>query len=62
LTTSNNELKREVREVFGVALTDDEVETAKGRLPNMVANVRLLDRWAAKLGGIGPASIQRVVE
>ena len=61
LTTSNEDLKRDVQDVFGVVLSDEDVEAARGRLPNMLANARLLDRWASRLGNVGPAQIQRVV-
>ena len=55
-------LKREALEVFGVALTDEQAEVYKGRLPTMLENVRLLQGWAARLGDTGPAQILQTVE
>ena len=59
---SNDELKRDVQSVFGVTLTDDQVEAAKGRLPTMLANARLLGEWAGKLGAIGPAQLLEIAQ
>ena len=59
---SNDDLKREVEAAFGVTLSDQQIETGKGRLPNMVQIARLLEGWSSKLGEIGPAQIQKVVE
>jgi hypothetical protein len=59
---SNDDLKREVEAVFGVSMTDDEIEAGKGRLPTMLANARLLADWGKRLGATGPAQIQQVVE
>jgi hypothetical protein len=59
---SNDELKSEVEAVFGVRMTDDEIEAGKGRLPTMLANARLLADWGKHLGTTGPAQIQQVVE
>lgn len=59
---SNDDLKREIEATFGVTLSDQQIETGKGRLPNMVQIARLLEGWSGKLGTIGPAQIQKVVE
>jgi|GEM_PF-5678271 len=59
---SNEDLKREVETVFGVTLPDEQIETGKGRLPNMLQIARLLDGWAERLGETGPAQVQQVVE
>jgi len=52
---SNEDLKREVETVL-------QIETGKGRLPNMLQIARLLDGWAERLGETGPAQVQQVVE
>jgi len=59
---SNDALKRDVQEVFGVTMSDEQVEAAKGRLPTMLANARLLGDWAGRLGEIGPAQVLDVIE
>ncbi len=59
---SNDDLKREVEAVFGTVLTDDEIESGKGRLPTMVDNARLLADWGAKLGTTCPAQLLDVAE
>ena len=59
---SNEDLKREVEATFGVTLTDQQIETGKGRIPNMLQIARLLEGWSGKLGETGPAQVQRVVE
>lgn len=59
---SNDELKRKVEAVFGVTMTDDEIEASKGRLPVMLDNARLLVDWAERLGTTGPAQVQHVAE
>jgi len=60
--SSNDDLKHEVEAAFGVTLSDQQIETGKGRLPNMVQIARLLEGWSGKLGEIGLAQIQKVVE
>ena len=61
-TPSNDDLKREVEAVFGAVLTDEEVETGKGRLPTMLANAHLLAGWASRLGTTAPAQMLQVTE
>ncbi|MDH3658755.1 MAG: hypothetical protein OEU92_01805 [Alphaproteobacteria bacterium] len=55
-------LKRDVQEAFGVALTDEQAEACRGRLPTMLENVHLLADWAGRLGDTAPAQIQRAIE
>lgn len=59
---SNDALKREVEAIFGQTLNDEQIEASKGRLPTMLHTVHLLGEWGGKLGTIGPAQIQHVVE
>ena len=61
-SSSNDDLKREIEAAFGVALSDQQIETGKGRLPNMVQIARLLEGWAGKLGTTGPAQVQEALE
>ncbi|MEM8951060.1 MAG: hypothetical protein AAGA21_03215 [Pseudomonadota bacterium] len=61
-TASNDDLKREVEAVFGAVLSDEEIETGKGRLPTMLANARLLAGWANRLGTTAPAQMLQVSE
>ena len=56
---SIDELRREALEVFGKALSDEQLEIYKGRLPTMLQNVRLLEAWGERLDQAQPAQIQR---
>ena len=62
---SHDDLKREVEAVFGTVLTDDEIESGKGRLPTMVDNARLLADWGGQarhdLGPVPGASGRRSI-
>ena len=51
------DLKRMALEAFGQVLTDQQAEAYRGRLPVMVAAVRLLADWQGRLGETEPASV-----
>jgi len=51
------ELKRMALETFGRALTDQQVEAYRGRLPVMLAAAKLLAEWDGRLGDVEPASV-----
>ena len=59
---SNEALKREVEAVFGVTMTDEQIEAGKGRIPTMLDNARLLADWSQRLGTTCPAQVQKVIE
>lgn len=61
-SSSIDELKQEALEVFGKALSDEQLEIYKGRLPTMLQNVRLLEEWSKRLEQDQPAQIQRLVD
>ena len=54
---SVEELKRMALETFGRALTDQQVEAYRGRLPVMIAAAQLLAGWEGRLGDVEPASV-----
>lgn len=58
---SIDELKREALEVFGKALSDEQVELYQGRLPTMLQNVQLLAEWGKRLEQAHPAQIQHPI-
>lgn len=59
---SIDDLRREALEVFGKALSDEQLEIYKGRLPTMLQNVRLLESWDRRLDQAHPAQIQCPVD
>jgi hypothetical protein len=55
------ELREQVRLLFGRSVDEAELAAYRGRLPTMIRNVRLLAEWAPRLGDTGPAQVQRVL-
>lgn len=59
MSSSDEELKQQALEVFGQSLSDEQIEAYKGRLPTMLQNVKLLEKWGKHLAHAHPAQIQR---
>lgn len=59
MSSSIEALKQQALEVFGKSLSDEQLEAYKGRLPTMLQNVKLLERWGKRLAEAHPAQIQR---
>lgn len=60
--SSIDALKQQALEIFGKRLSDEQLEAYKGRLPTMVQNVQLLERWSTHLDHAQPAQIQRLFD
>ena len=54
----SDDLQRQALEVFGKALSDEQLELYQGRLPTMLENVDLLRDWSKRLDDTYPAQIQ----
>lgn len=57
-SSPSDDLKQQSLDVFGKALSDEQLELYKGRLPTMLENVDLLRGWSKRLGDAYPAQIQ----